>query len=449
MLLTHTGKNGLAQFLGVFHGDGGILGGNLVEGVAHLGFVVLVNGLHGAAVLGIREHHVLDGFHATLGQGDVRLAGLQLHDAANVTGADGSDFLLLGTGHGVNGAQALSVASFGVHQVCTLVEGTAHHLEVRNLTQVLFHAGLEDEQGHGAGRVALEGAAVHGGLLLSFRRRNHVHGEFHQALDAQVFLGGHAEHGNGLSLLQAHAQTFTDFVGAQFHGLEELLHELVGTLGSLLHEGGTELFGLVGIGGGDIQLFVLAVVIFHGNHIHEAFQAGTGVHRELAQGGLLSKLLVDGVAHAFPVGLVVVQLVHGNHHGNAVLVCVAGEEGGSHLDAGRAVHDHDGGIHHLEGGQGATGEVVGTGRVDEVDLAAGELCIQRSGVDGLLVGLLKLGVVGHGVLLFHAAAAVNDLAFEKHGLGQGGLTGTRGADEDDVADVFCCVSFHCIINYIC
>ncbi len=307
---------------------------------------------------------------------------------------------------------------------------------------MLFHGGLEDEQGHGAGRVALEGAAVHGGLFLSKRRRNHVHGEFHEALYAQVFLGGHAEHRDGLSLLQAQAQTFADLVRGEFHGLEELLHEFVGTLGSLFHEFSAEFLGFVGIGGGDVQFLVLLIVIFHGDDVHEAFQTGTGVHRELAQGGLFAELLVDGIANAFPVGFVVVQLVHGNDHRNAVLVCVAGIQGGTYLDAGRAVHDHDSRIHHLKGSQGATGEIVRAGSVDEVDLAAIKLCVQRSGVDGLLVGLLELGVVRHGVFVFHGAATVDDLSFKQHSLRQGGFTAAGSADKDNVADVFSCVSFH-------
>ncbi len=449
MLLAHTGEDGLAQFLGVFHGDGGILGSDLVEGVAHLGLVVLVHGLDGAAVLGIREDHMLDGFHAVLGEGHIRLAGFKFHHAADVTGGEGSHFFLLGTGHGVDGAEALAVTGLGVHEVCALVEGTAHYLEVGNFTQVLLYGSLEDEDGGGAGRVALEGAAVHGGFFLAFRRRNHVHGEFHEALYANVLLGGGAEHGDGVSLLQAHAETFTDFVGGEFHGFEELLHELVGTLGSLLHEFGAEFFGLVGIGGGDFHFFVLLIIELHGDNVHETFQTGAGSSRELADGGLLAEFLVDGVAHTFPVGLVVVQLVHGDNHRNAVLVCITGEQGGTHLNAGRGVHHHDGGVHNLKGGKSTSGKIVGTGSIDKVDLATVELCVQRGGVDGLLVGLLELGIIGHGVLFFHATAAVNHFSLEKHGLGQGGFTGTGCTDEDDVADVFSSVSFHCIINYFC
>ncbi len=169
VLFAHTGKDGLTEFLGVFHGDGGILCGNPVEGVANLGFVVLVNSLDCAAIFCIGEYHVLDGLYAALGQGDVCLSGLELHGAADVTGADGGDFFLLCTCDCIDGAEALAVAGFRVHEVCTLVEGTAHHAEVGNITEVLLDAGLEDEDGGGCTGIAYNLAAVHGLFLLAFR----------------------------------------------------------------------------------------------------------------------------------------------------------------------------------------------------------------------------------------------------------------------------------------
>ena len=106
-------------------------------------------------------------------------------------------------------------------------------------------------------------------------------------------------------------------------------------------------------------------------------------------------------------------------------------------DGGRSVHDHDRGLDHLEGAQGTAGEIVGSRGIDEVDLAAAEFGVQRSRIDGLLVGLLEFGVVGDGVLVFDAAATVNHLSFVEHSLGEGGLTTAGSTDQDDVADVFC------------
>ncbi len=443
VLLAHTGEDGLAEFLGVLDGDGRILGGDLVQGIAHLGLVVLVHGLDGAAVLRIREDHVLDGLLAGGGEGDVGLAGLELHDAADVTGADGGNLLLLGARDGVDGAEALAVAGFGVHEVGAFVEGAAHHLEVGHLTEVLLHGSLVDEDAHGTGRIANDVVAVDGLLDGAGGARAHIDDELHQAADSDVGLRGAAEHGDGLALDKAGADTLADLVGAEFHGLEELLHEFVGTLGGLLHEFSAEFLGLVGIGGGDVELLVLRVVVLHRDHIDKTLEARTRVHRELADDGLLAELLAEGVTDTFPVGLVVVQLVHGDDHGLVVLVRVAGEDGRSHLHAGGAVHHQDRTLDNLESGKGTAAEVIGTRRVDEVDLAAVELAVQGSGVDGLLVGLFELGVVGNRVLLLDTATAVDDLAFVKHGLGERSLTGAGGTDQDHVADFVSSVAFHC------
>ena len=275
------------------------------------------------------------------------------------------------------------------------------------------------------------------------RARAHVHDELHEAADTDVGLGGDAEHREGFALDEAGAETLADLVGGQLHRLEEFLHQLVGTFGGLLHEFGAEFLSLVGIGGGDVELLVLGVVELHRDDVHEAFQAGTRVHGELAEDGLLAELLGDGVAHAFPVGLVVIQLVHGDDHGLAVLVRIAGEDGGADLDARRAVHHHDRALDNLESGKGTAAEVIGTRRIDEVDLAAVELAVKGSRVDGLLVGLFELGVVGDRVLLFDTATAVDYFALEEHRLGEHGLTGVGGADEDHVADFVSSVAFHC------
>ena len=448
MLLAHTAEDGLAEFLGVLDRDGRILGRDLVEGVTHLGLVVLVDGLDGATVLGIREHHVLDGLDAALGEGHVGLAGLELHRAADVTGAELGNLLLLGTRDGVDGAEALTVAGLGVDEVGALVEGTGHHLEVGNLTEVLLDGGLEDEDRSRGGRVADNLATVDGLFLGTERRRNDVDDELHQAADTDVLLGGHAEDGDRLALHQAGAETFADLVGRELHRLEEFLHQFVGTFGGLLHQLGTEFFGLVSVCGGDVEFFVLVVVVLHCDDIHEALEVEARVDGELAEDGLLAELLVDGSADAVPVGLVMVELVDCDDHRDIILVGVAGEEGRTDLDAGRAVHHHDGGVDNLEGGKGTAGEIIRSRSIDEVDLGVVDLCVQGRRVDGLLVGLLELGVVGDGVLVLNGAPAVNDFAFEEHGFAERGLAGMGAAQKDHVADVLGLVILHFIVRLI-
>ena len=137
-----------------------------------------------------------------------------------------------------------------------------------------------------------------------------------------------------------------------------------------------------------------------------------------------------------------IQLVHGYDHGDSVLVGIAGEEGGSHLDSGGPVHHHHGRVNHLEGGEGAAGEVVRTGSVYEVDLGVAKFGVEGRCIDGLLVYLLEFGIVGHGVAVLHRTPPVDNLAFKKHSLRQRGLSGTRASDKDHVTDVFGLIIFH-------
>ena len=307
---------------------------------------------------------------------------------------------------------------------------------------MLLDGGLEDEQAGRGARVAGDLAAVDGLLLLAERGRGQVDERLHQAADTDIGLRGDAEDGQDLILQEAGGQAFADLLGGEFHGLEELLHQFVGTFRGLLHDFGTEFLGLVGIGGGDFEFLVLGVVELHRDHIHDAFQADARVHRELADGDLLAEGLGEGGAGVLPVGLVMVELVDGDDDRHLVLVGVAGEDLGTDLDTGGAVDHEDRTLDNLESGKGTAAEVIGTGRVNEIDLVVLELGVERSRIDGLLVGLFELGVVGNRVLLFDTAAAVNYFALVEHGLGERGLARAGRADKDHVADVLGGITFH-------
>ena len=144
-----------------------------------------------------------------------------------------------------------------------------------------------------------------------------------------------------------------------------------------------------------------------------------------------------------PVGFFVVELVHGDYGGNAVLLGIAGEYFGAHFHTLLCVHYEDTGFANLEGRNRTAAEIIGAGSVDDVDLGVLELRIERSGVDGFLVGLLVFGVVRNCVLLFDRASSVDDLSFVKHGFRESGLAGLGAAQQDNVPDVFGSVLFHC------
>ena len=98
----------------------------------------------------------------------VGLAGFELHDAADVSGGDGGNFLLLVTSDGIDGGQTLAVAGLRVDKVSALFKDTAHHLEIRHITEVLLDSGLVDEDADRACGVALDLSTADGLVGLTF-----------------------------------------------------------------------------------------------------------------------------------------------------------------------------------------------------------------------------------------------------------------------------------------
>ena len=269
---------------------------------------------------------------------------------------------------------------------------------------MLLDGSLEDEEARRGGRIALRG-------------RSDVDDELHQPADADVGLCGNAEDRHRLAAEHTGGQTLADLVGGKLHRFEEFLHQFIGTFGGLLHQFGAKLLGLVRIGGGNVEFLVLRVVELHRDDIDDAFEARARVDRELAQDRALAEFLAESGTDAVPVGFLMVELVDRDDHRLAVLFRIAGENRRTDLHASRSVHHEDGTLDNLEGGKGTAAEIVRTGSVNDIDLAVLELCIERGGIDGFLVRLLELRIVGNGVLVFNGSTAVDHFAFEKHGFG--------------------------------
>ena len=303
---------------------------------------------------------------------------------------------------------------------------------------MLLQGGLVDEQ---------RGLA----LGIQFRSRAEFGDEFHQAADTHVFLGADAEHRIAFALVETDAQALVHFFHGQFAFVEVLHHQLFVALCGLLHQFGAHVFGLALELGRNVDFLVVAVLILELVHLHledvdDAVEVHAGVHRELNHDRFAAESLVQAVEGVVPVGFLRVELVDGDDHRFLAVLGIAAVDLGAHLDALACVDQHDGRFADIEAEHDAFHEIVGARCVDHIQFMVFELCIQRSGIDGTLVELFNFRVVGNRVLALDGTAAVNDFAFEKHGLGQCSLARPRTSKQDDVPDLFSGVILHIDIN---
>ena len=85
----------------------------------------------------------------------------------------------------------------------------------------------------------------------------------------------------------------------------------------------------------------------------------------------------------------------------------------------------DGGLDGGQRFQGGADEVGVAGGVEEVDVLALVLEVEDAGVDGEVVLLLLVVVVGDAGAVVHAAHAVDGVGLEEQGIGQRGLAAAR------------------------
>jgi hypothetical protein len=137
--------------------------------------------------------------------------------------------------------------------------------------------------------------------------------------------------------------------------------------------------------------------------------------------------------------------VHPVHHDEArdvVVGRVAPDLLRLHLDPGHAVHDHEGGVGHAQGGARLGQEVRVAGRVEEVQLRLAPLAVGDGGLQADLA-LDLVGIeVGHRRPVVHAAEAVDRAHVEEHRGDQRRLPAASVADHGHVANRGWLVDLH-------
>ena len=178
------------------------------------------------------------------------------------------------------------------------------------------------------------------------------------------------------------------------------------------------------------------MIVFHIKHIHKTIEAGTGIYRELYECSLGSKSGLDAVAGLIPVCFFMIELVDGKDNRHIVLGGIAGKNLSPDLNTLGTVHEKDTCLANLERLDRSTDEIIGTGSIDDIEFGVIQFGIECRSKNRLLVGLLEFSIVGYCVLVFHCAAAVDDLAFIKHSFGECGLAGLGRAQQDYITDGF-------------
>ena len=115
---------------------------------------------------------------------------------------------------------------------------------------------------------------------------------------------------------------------------------------------------------------------------------------------------------------------------------------GLDLDAGDAVHQHQGGIGGHQRGLGVVDEDVEAGRVQQVDLELLPLDEGQRGGDGDLALDLFVVEVGDGVALIDAGEAVGGARQEEDPGGERRFARIPVSDQSDVANILAFVNLH-------
>ena len=313
---------------------------------------------------------------------------------------------------------------------------------------MLFDGGLEDEADERVGGVALVFVAVgglHGGSLV--RGGAVLEDEVHEALDALVVAGGGADHGEGAAVGDTEFETLDHVFLGEGAFFEELVHEGLFVLSGSLDEGVVHLLSLVGEVGGDVFHHHLATVggeleELHLEQVDDGVEADTGIHRVLQGHHAAAEVLLELMKSLIEVGLLVVELVDDEHHGDVHSLRVTPLDLGTHVHAVLAVDHHQSGVHHAHCTDGLANEIIKTRAIHHIDLASLIFSIHHRALDGLLSFQLDFAIVGNGVLVLYGTSSADDTAVKSHSLGQCRLTYAVTANDGNVSDLFGLIYFH-------
>ena len=458
----HAGDDGLAGVFVRENAEGRVFLSEALESVGHLFLIDLGLRLDGHRDNGIRERRRLEEHGVILvAEGVARGDVFDAHDRGDVTGVAGIDILALVGLNLDQAADALALVCARIVNGVALGELAGVNTEENEFADERIAPEFERKRAELAVVVRnnLDGFAVIG--VLAFGGRNVeragevVHDRIDEQLNALVFKGGSADHGNeavgdglaadgGLEILNGnrffleehHADLFIEVA----HFLDEFV---VGGLGHILEVGGNFFDDIgrahdiaVGVDDGllveDIDL-ALEVVLF--------------AERDEDRAGVGTKFGAHGFHGGLEVRAGAIHFVHESDTRNAVFGGLAPDGFRLGLNAGHAAEHGHGTVQHAKGTLDLGREVHMARGVDDVDAHFDAL---ESLVETLLLALhpgasgggggdrdatlaLLLHPVGDRGALVHLADLVDHAGVEKNAFGGGRLAGVDMSGDADVA----------------
>ena len=447
--VAHAQHQGLVGARLVDAGERGILFVQTRQPLHHLLFVALV--LAADAFRRRRPGEVGRGQHhgARLGRERVPGVGLaELDRGHHVPGRGPLAVEALLADHVVERAQLLGPAARGVHRFHPRLEVAGEDADQRQVAEMLLGQGLIDQCGKrlvAVGRAADLAVAVGRARDLGAhveRRRQHVHDLVEHLADAEIAVGGAAEHRREVALHDALAEPLADVLDRQLPAADEFLHQLLVAGGRLLHE---ERAGLGGRGRQLVGDRHLLAVLLHAaaleqvrlvlDEVHDAAERLGFADRQLGRHRVEAEAIVQGLERVAEARVLLVHHVDHRERGGLLLLEDLPHDFGPDLDAGVGADDEERRVRHPQRAVHVADEIEVSRGVDQVDLVSLPLELRESEVDGHLALDLVGAVIEHGASVRHAPEAGIGLGEEQHGLGQRGLAHAMMGDEGDVADL--------------
>ncbi len=341
---------------------------------------------------------------ARAAQGVARAGVAQLDDGAEIARAETGHQDPLAAIQDEELAQALGHLPGPVEQLVPAADLSGVDPEKGQLPHAGLVHRLEDvddgiglRERHRAGKPARVGGGHLGPVL---RRRAVFRDEVHQARHADIALRGDREERDEHLVLDRLVEPGPQVVLAEDALGEEFLHQGVVGFGDVFHQLPVELvhaLGQLAVGGLLLVLAVSAGLVgddLVAQDVQDPAEARAGVERDCHGEDGPAEVLAGPGQDGIEIGVGLVQSIHRQDLGQAVMRRIVHYGVGAHPQAVGGVDDRQREVPDAQGADPLAQEVRVSGRVDDVELLPEPLGVQERGVDRDLVLVLARVVVG-------------------------------------------------------